>query len=360
MTALNDQLADVRPTARTRMTGRPLDSLRFDLAAALLTAWFIGGLFLDGWAHNNGRVDDTFFTPWHLVLYSGYAAVGALLTLTHFRNVWRGYAWTQALPQGYGLGLLGVALFGIGGGFDFWWHDTFGFEANTEALLSPAHLLLATGAMLFITAPLRAAWNRAGKAEGWRALFPVILTLLYILSMLTFFTQYSHFNSAPELLLEYPGRSEFLVNVFGIWGLVIPAALFTGVALFALRRWRLPFGAFTLLLSVNATLMWLMHWGRSSDYPLLLLVGPLAGLAADGLNLWLKPSAQNVIGMRIFAAVVPFILSLVYMILLNAEAARGLWWAIHMWLGVPFIAGIAGLFLSYLAHPPALPPQANS
>ncbi|MBZ0281897.1 MAG: hypothetical protein K8L97_14245 [Anaerolineae bacterium] len=359
MTALNDQLADIRPTVRTRMTGRPLGSLRFDLAAALLTAWFIGGLFLDGWAHNNGMVDNTFFTPWHLVLYSGYAAVGALITVTHFRNVWRGYGWTQALPQGYGLGLLGVALFGIGGGFDFWWHETFGFEANTEALLSPAHLLLATGAMLFITAPLRAGWNRTGKAEGWRNLLPTVLALLYILSMLTFFTQYSHFNSSPGVLVQRPSGNRFMVDAYAVWSLVIPATLFTGIALFALRRWHLPTGTFTLLLTVNTTLMWLMSWGRTSDYPFLLLVGPVTGLIADGIVWWLKPSKEQVFGIRVFASVVPFMMTLVYLFILNSEKWGGVWWPIHMWLGVPFVAGIAGLFLSYLAVPPAIPVEAQ-
>lgn len=355
MTALNDQVADVRPLPRARMKGRPADSLRFDLMAALLSAWFIGGLFLDGWAHNNGRVDDTFFTPWHLVLYSGYAAVGALLTFTQFRNVGRGYAWTQALPQGYGLALLGIALFGIGGGFDFWWHDTFGFEADVEALLSPAHLLLATGAMLFITAPLRAAWNRAGKVEGWRNLLPTVFSLVYVLSMLTFFTQYAHFNSSPGVFVERASNNRFMVDAYGVWTLVIPPTLFIGLALFALRRWRLPPGTFTLMLSINASLMWLMSWGRSSDFPFLLLVGPITGLIADGIVWRFNPSKEQPFGMRVFTVVVPFMMVLAVLFILNYERWGGVWWEIHMWLGVPFTAGIAGLFLSYLVFPPAEP-----
>ena len=35
----------------------------FDGAVTLLGAAFTGDLFLDGWAHTHGRVDDTFFTP---------------------------------------------------------------------------------------------------------------------------------------------------------------------------------------------------------------------------------------------------------------------------------------------------------
>ena len=33
----------------------------------------------------------------------------------------------------------------------------------------------------------------------------------------------------------------------------------------------------------------------------------------------------------------------------------GIWWVIHMWLGVSFFAAVIGVFLSYLALPPALP-----
>jgi hypothetical protein len=32
----------------------------------------------------------------------------------------------------------------------------------------------------------------------------------------------------------------------------------------------------------------------------------------------------------------------------------GLWWQIHMWLGVPFTVGIAGYFLSFIMTPPAI------
>jgi len=43
------------------------------------------------------------------------------------------------------LSLLGVAIFGLSGGVDFLWHSLFGFEVDTEALLSPTHLSLAIG-----------------------------------------------------------------------------------------------------------------------------------------------------------------------------------------------------------------------
>ncbi len=51
-------------------------SLRLDLLMGVLGMVFVGGLYLDGWAHAHGMVDKTFFTPWHAVLYSAYALSG--------------------------------------------------------------------------------------------------------------------------------------------------------------------------------------------------------------------------------------------------------------------------------------------
>ena len=33
------------------------------------TAWLVGGAYLDNWAHAHIATLDTFFTPWHGVLY---------------------------------------------------------------------------------------------------------------------------------------------------------------------------------------------------------------------------------------------------------------------------------------------------
>ena len=48
------------------------------------------GLFVDGYAHNHGMVDSTFFTPYHALLYSGILAVGLFLGINQYRNVGRG------------------------------------------------------------------------------------------------------------------------------------------------------------------------------------------------------------------------------------------------------------------------------
>jgi hypothetical protein len=105
-----------------------------------LAAYFVSGLYLDGWAHTHGKVDQSFFTPWHAVLYSGQLLMVMILVGMLVRNVWRGSALRHALPGGYNLSLAGVLLWFIGGPGDLIWHTLFGIEQSVGALYSPTHL----------------------------------------------------------------------------------------------------------------------------------------------------------------------------------------------------------------------------
>jgi Tol biopolymer transport system component len=186
--------AGAASAARSRLPGLPVDGLAFDRIAVLLAVIFVGGVYLDGWAHNHGKVDQTFFTPWHAVLYSGYAIDAIFLLVTWLRLRRAGRDWRHAMPAGYGIALVGAAIFAVGGVLDLIWHTLFGIEADVQALLSPTHLLLATGLFLMLTGPLRAAWARreSGRRLTWAAGAPALLALALVLSLFTFFTQFAH------------------------------------------------------------------------------------------------------------------------------------------------------------------------
>lgn len=65
---------------RTEWTPPPGNA--FVLAFTLLAFTFLGGGYLDGWAHLKfGSALETFFTPWHAVRYGGMLATGLLSDL---------------------------------------------------------------------------------------------------------------------------------------------------------------------------------------------------------------------------------------------------------------------------------------
>jgi hypothetical protein len=333
-----------------RVAGRPASSVRFDMIAAALNVWFIIGLFIDGWAHNHGRVDDTFFTPWHAVLYSSVLAVAGFLTYSQTRNMLKGHSWSQSLPDGYGWSLGGAGLFFAAGGFDFFWHELFGFEASLGALLSPAHFALATGAFLFVTGPLRSAWRRTQPLTGWAQLFPAILTLTVLLSLLTFFTMYMNGYAVIRNLTStrIPAEDE-LVQIMAIAGILFQTAATVGLILLAMRTWRLPAGAITFILVANAALMLWVRWGWIDDVIWVMASAPLAGIIGDVLLAALRPSAERTTQVRLFAFALPLALFGVYMAILVPVYQT--WWTVHMWSGVVFMAAITGLFISYLVFP---------
>jgi hypothetical protein len=339
----------------SREIRKPVGGLRFDGLMIILCYWWLLGTYLDGWAHQHGQVDESFFTPWHGVLYSGSFAISLFLAWTQLRNTGKGYHWLHALPEGYPLAWIGVGIFFIGGAFDFVWHSLFGIEANMEALLSPAHLLLALGAFLFISAPLRAAWQRR-EVESWKKLLPALLSLAAILSLFSFFSQYANLATRPMTLLDdrILTGDGFYQNLYGVMSIVSNQALLMGLVLFAIRRWTLPTGAVSLIWTINVLLMFFLRFRY--NYPVwpALLAVPLAALLADFLLWRFKQIQQSPNALRLFAFVVPFFSSLSYLLLLNTMR-EGLWWKVHMWMGVPVIAGTASLLLSFLLFPPKMP-----
>ena len=154
MTAVANTTSSAEVSAQARP--QAIGGLTFDWLMVGLSTIFLSGLYLDGWAHNHGKVDQSFFTPWHAFFYAGFALTALVLLATGAVNWRRGYTRRAALPAGYGLALLGSAVFAAGGVGDLIWHTLFGIEEDFEALVSPTHLMLGVGLALIVSAPLRA------------------------------------------------------------------------------------------------------------------------------------------------------------------------------------------------------------
>jgi hypothetical protein len=323
--------------------------VRFDWVMVVLSLWFLGGLYVDGWAHTHGRVDTSFFTPWHAVFYSGFVAVAMALSLTIVHNRAAGLSWRRTVPAGYQPSLVGALIFALGGVGDLGWHTLFGIETSVEALFSPSHLTLALGIALVVTGPLRAAWSRREVSQGWTSLGPMLLSALFFLGLLTFMTQFTHPITQPVAATRYFTTSSMVATLRiagGMASIWVQTAILMGLGLFVMRRWSLPFGAWTLWLTANV-------WGLAvvEDELRFVPMALLVGLLADTFIWRFRPSGARVLAWRVFAFGLPVVFYLLYFATLWATG--GVWWSVHLWTGAIALAGAVGLLISYLVVPPA-------
>src|ERR1700716_4070271 len=205
--------------------GSVLPPRGFEWTVVALSIWVMAGAYLDAWAHRYLARLETFYTPWHAVLYSGMLALLIFLGTTALRNQARGSEPDRMLPTGYGLSLAGCALFGIGGVIDMFWHLRFGIEVRLQALISPPHLLLMLALGLIVTGPLRAAWRRPVMS----APFTAVISASLLLSMFTSFYQFGQplVNTLASTKAVAPDTIRYLQQL-GILGIMVQTALLTG------------------------------------------------------------------------------------------------------------------------------------
>ena len=345
-----------RRLAGTRArSGQPADNLRFDCWMVLVSGAMVFGLFIDGYAHNHGMVDDTFFTPWHALLYGAYGVAALSLAIQQLRHVSQGFHWRRALPSGYMPALFGAGIFAVAGFGDMLWHESFGIETGLEPLLSPTHLLLATAGMLIITGPIRAFWRRETDHD-WHSLLPLILAFATVAAVFTFFTVFAGVSSRMAPLTGPRPADTEILDPAGVQAFLMHSNILLGVILFMTRRWRLPFGAITLIFVINAMGMTWINVRDNAEF-IFVVNAAIVGLFGDWLLSRTVYASKN--GLRLFCFLLPLAFSAGAMLCVHLLGASvwgdsGLWWEIHMWLGAPVLAGIFGYGLSLLLHPPAV------
>lgn len=340
---------------------RPRDGI-----TAALGAWLMIGLFVDGYVHNTaaGGELESFFTPWHALLYSGFAASAAWIALPMRHTAGPIRRRLAELPRGYAAGVVGVVVFAVGGLADSIWHSLLGIEVDLEALLSPPHLVLFAGAMLIVSTPARAAWYRPERAPGLRAFLPALASVTLSTLLVGFFLMYSSgmfdFHASARFaavfdpggtLAETPAFIHEVLSGFGVTARLLTTVVLMVPVILLVRRWTTPPGTFTILFTSYAAFMLVLVDFRT---PALALAGPVAGIAADVLAARLRPSDDRPWALRTFAAVVPAVLWLAHFGLLAAGGDLG--WTFELWGGVVLFGAGAGYTLSLLAAPPSAPP----
>tara|TARA_B100000941_G_scaffold172086_1_gene122644 strand:- start:2718 stop:3695 length:978 start_codon:yes stop_codon:yes gene_type:complete len=146
--------------------------------------WFFSGAWIDSSAHIY-LIDDieTFFTPWHGVLYSGY--IFSVLVVMFIKNTMKDYK--------FDIGVLGAVVFGIGGASDAIWHTLLGIETGVEPLITPSHLMLFLGAFLmldyiFTSRPLKETLDNASIFSAATSYGLVLFITLFINPFLNIWT----------------------------------------------------------------------------------------------------------------------------------------------------------------------------
>ncbi|MDP9281478.1 MAG: hypothetical protein M3P38_05240 [Chloroflexota bacterium] len=331
-----------RPVAlsRPRALGVGLDWL---VIAA--SAWLLGGLYWDGWAHGYG-LPDSFWTIWHAAFYSGYAAAAAVILGAVARARPEAATWRAAIPAGYEAAMAGVIVFGVGGAFDMVWHTLFGIELSTDALLSPSHLVLGLGIALIVSGPLLAAWRR-GASGGLAAQLPAVLSLTALLSLFTFF---SLFAGPYSTVIGTGAKPNETTLVRSLLGMYLFSALIVGLALVALRRGTLPIGSLTVLLGLNGAAMILMRGHAPLEVQLTFAAVAVAAGAIGDLLLWrLRPSDARPLQLHVFAFALPAVYFAIYLAVVVLRIGSG--WTVHELTGMVTLCGVVGLLLSFVAAP---------
>jgi hypothetical protein len=327
---------------------------RQSAAVAVFGLWMVTGLFLDGWSHNQNK-PETFFTPWHGVLYSGFGA--AVLWFAWDGQRTRRAGGEPAPPVGGWLTGFGMGVFIAAALGDFGWHAAFGVEADIAALLSPTHQLLMTGGVLMVTGPVRAAWaSREPRVQPLAQFWPVLLSVTLAIAVVCFFLMYLSPFRADNTRQPRPVGPEFdflleQAQIHLIASVLVTTALLVGGLLLVLRRWQPPFGTFTVMFGAVAVGM--SGLDTFERLPLA-LCGLAGGVVADVLVMRLRPGPDAVRPARVVAGVVPVALWLPYFVVF--KATYDLPWNVHMWTGTVFLAAVGGLLLSALAYPPETQP----
>jgi len=349
---------------------RSSDPWREDLVTGLLATTLVAGLFLDGWNHinlQNGALG-SFFTVWHGLLYAGFSATFAWVVTRNphlFVPGARPAPYMHrvlGVPMRYPLAMLGfvIAMTGMFG--DLLWHTEFGEENGVARVIGPFHLLLFAGAAALVSAGLRSGWYAPAwypRVSGFIRLFPVLLSLTLVTCIAAFMFQWlsAILDWTPALPLgRMPSSLSADIRVRTTAEAVAAARVLATNAIvlaplfLALRRWQLPFGSATFLI----TLVWTAMSGLTTfDLGATIGAGLLAGLTFDTVIALTSPDASRTLGYRLAAFAAPSVMWSTYFAVI--WLVYGIVWPLDLLIGTIGMAALSSILLSYVAISPALP-----
>lgn len=335
--------------------GRYRTSGRQDVLTVVFAAWLVFGVFVDGWAHTNLGDLESFFTPWHGLLYSGFGASAAWIGWLVMKGQEAGHRGVDAFPEGYGVAAIGAAVFGTAGLVDMVWHTLLGIEIGAEALYSPPHLALFVGALLLGTSPLRAHLELRGERAPWVAIASMTVLLAavsFFLIQMSGFLMWGPTEASREWIASQRAGGDFphaaYMDRLAIASVLISSTMMMAPVLFLVRRWRLPFGAVAVMWTVPVALLTSVE--EFEQWPGV-LAALAAGLVADTLVHRLRPSGSRVGAFLLTGLLLPVGLWLAEFAALGLQL--GLAWSPELWGGTTTLAALGGAGLALLMRPDA-------
>ncbi len=340
-------------SALTAAPARPASSFRarelWVLAAASL--WLITGLQLDAYAHSTTPDLETFWTPWHAVMYSGIAACGlTLLWLVRPRLPRKlTYRTLDEIPRALLLPLIGMALLLVGGGIDTLWHNLFGIEKDLEIFFSPSHFMLITGMSLVVCGPaLMLAASPIQRLRGGPAALVLISALLTALP-LHIYTEHASVLEKPMLGTGNAVMETFSLDAQMMHGYVGSTILLLLPVLIIARRWPLPLGMATILVMTPGLLIWLIA-GDAADVWISItiavaaaVVEVVARIAAPRLGRLSSDARWALLGTLAPVVVWGAVLAV-------GAALVGVAWSLHLVTGLLTLVALTGLATSLVVR----------
>jgi hypothetical protein len=129
--------------------------------------------------------------------------------------------------------------------------------------------------------------------------------------------------------------------------LILEGILVAGAVLLLVRRWNVPFGALTLLLTGFALAM-----AVQTDLYMYAIAGLITGLVADSGVATLRERLRGGTWYYALGFGVPTLFTAMFLVITVESAGWQSGWVWNLLLGAPLLAGAAGLFLAYCFDSP--------
>ena len=159
-----------------------------------------------------------------------------------------------------------------------------------------------------------------------------------------------------DLIFTAAGRpiaaTSFLAFDYSEDAVLVESLTVAGIALLLIRRWRMPFGAMTFLLSCYGIAL-----AFQSDLFYEVIAAVATGLLADTAIQLLGERARSGFGFYALGFAIPAVLFTLYLLIAKLTLPGGLGWPPNMIFGSPIIAGFVGMLIAFCFSPPLRSPE---